>query len=656
MADFSQDYGDGSVAPPPAMAEHEQDVLAWAMEAVAEAESYLKSQPGIERVDDTIRAIMSATPTSETGAIPGPLSRSDCHQLGKIALDLRSGLTDTKMFWEYSTKNRRYENAGDQATKLAQAWWLNTLADQRFVDAISWCFAAGSAALRLVYDKSSGEQQLQAWDVRDVLPVRPNNNLDYDSCFAVILRKENTVNYLKSLYPNKAQWIRPDRDGAYARLSSQGLWDKVASVASPLLRGLMRDSARTASTLKVPSCDTFTLEVKDDSLNQTGRTVLMGPHDSSGKPSASWSYAVEPGDALYPRGRTIVLTKSVILYDGPNIYWHGGFDVLKFTLDAWPFSWLGKSPMWDLLPLQGDLRDTVRLIANLIKKIQRPGVVGDKNNVSRAAWDKIDTALAGMKVMQNPSMGKGIQVEDVSKYAGLIPVLLNLCNFYIDRMEFISGSKDITNLAELNQIPSSETIEKMMEAMSPAIRSRSRTMEAFFRKMAFMVLSNMMQFIPPAQRYRKLGPQAAALEDFDADRGTLLPDYVHAEDFDSHGNVTSAARLRGPRPRMERAIEWLPQFDLVIEPSSLLKASEVTEKLMYLQLGRAGLIDMFTVLEKCGIKNIGIPADVPNTIVGRLQWQMQQQMGMAANAAGRKASGQSMPQMRGDGKISESGS
>lgn len=653
---MANDYGDGSSAPPPALAEREQDVLSWCLEAVQEGEQFLRAQPGIEKVDPTISAIMSAAPSSETGTIPGPLSKSDCHQLGKIALDLRSGLTDTKMFWEYSTKNRRYENAGDQATKLAQAWWLNSQADMRFTDAISWCFAAGSAALRLVYDKSSGEQQLQAWDVRDVLPVRPNNTLDYDSAFAVILRKENTVNYLRGLYPSKAQWIRPDRDGAYARLSSSGLWDKVASVASPLLRGLMRDSARTASTLKVPSCDTFTIEVKDDSLNTTGRTVLMGPHDSSGKATASWSYAVEPNDALYPRGRTIVLTKSVILYDGPNIYWHGGFDVLKFTLDAWPFSWLGKSPMWDLLPLQGDLRDTVRLIANLVKKIQRPGVVGDKNNVSRAAWDKIDTALAGMKVMQNPSMGKGIQVEDVSKYAGLIPVLLNLCNFYIDRMEFISGSKDITNMAELNQIPSSETIEKMMEAMSPAIRSRSRTMEAFLRKLASMWLANCMQFITPAERYRRLGPQASALELFDTDPGTLLPDYVHADDFDKHGQVTSTAKLRGPRPRYERAKEWLPQFELIIEPNSLLKASEVSEKLLYLQLGRAGWVDPVTIMERLGVHDIGLPADFPTGILQRLQYLQQMQVAQTeVSPAGRKASGQQMPQMRGDGKISESG-
>src|SRR5512135_2610514 len=481
------DYGDSSVNVPPSTLEYESDVLAWAMEALQEGESYLKNQPGYEAIDDTIRAIMSH---EARNTVPGPLSRTNVHQLGKIALDLRSGLTDTKMFWEYSTKNRRYEKAGDVATKLAQAWWLNTQADMRFADLISCDLAAGSSACRVVYNRSEGQQEMQAWDPRDVLPIRPNDMIDYQSGYGIIARKENTLNYLKALYPEKADRIKPDRDGAFARLASTGLWDKVASIASPLLRGLMRDTMRSSAQLKVPSCDTYTIEVKDDSINNTGRVVLMGPHDSGGRPTANWSYAVQPKEALYPRGRVIVLTKSCKLYDGPNIYWHGKFDFLKHTLDSWPFSWLGKSPMKDLLPLQDSLREAVRLVDNHIKRLQRPPVIGDKNNVPRAAWEKIDTALAGLKVLQNPSMGKGIQLPPIPP---LDPIVQWYIQFLIERMEFISGSKDVTNFAKLGQIPASETIEKLMEAMTPAIRSRSRQMEAFMRSLAQIVLSNFMQ-------------------------------------------------------------------------------------------------------------------------------------------------------------------
>jgi hypothetical protein len=499
MSDYT-DYGDSSITPPEQ--QYEDRVLAWCQEAVSEGEQFLKSQPGFEKADDTIRAIMSVSETPE--GMPGPLSKSNVNQFGKIALDLRSGLTDTKVFWEYRTNNQRYDQSGVMATKLARAWWLNSQSDQRFADGISWCFAAGSGAMRLIYSRETGQQELQAWDVRDVLPVRANDYLDYNSGFAVVLRKENTVNYLRALYPEKADRIKPDRDGTSVRIGSQTLWDKLASVASPLLRGIVRDAARSSNQLKVPTCDTYIIEVKDDSVNKSGQAILMGPHDKQGRPLASWSYAVEPKEPLYPRGRTIVLTKQCVLYDGPNIYWHGKFDVLKLTLDQWPFSFLGKSPLWDLLDPQRDLTHIVRVMGNMVKKIERPPATADKNSVSQAEWAKLDTALAGLKVRQNPGLGKGIMVEDVAKYAATIQPLLTLASFYMERMEYLSGAKDVTNFAKLGQIPASETIEKMMEAMSPAIRSRSRTLEAFMRPLGFMVLANNMQFMTVQKRVRAL--------------------------------------------------------------------------------------------------------------------------------------------------------
>lgn len=656
--DEVRDYGDSSVRAP--AQEHQERVLGWALEAIQEKEAFLKGQPGVDRIDETIRAILSAPDPMMNASVPGPLSRTDCNQLGKIALDLRSGLTDTKIFWEYRTNNKRYEQSGVLATKRARAWWINQQCDMRFTDGISWCFAAGSAAMRLVYNREKGEQELQAWDPRDAAPIRPNSLLDYDDAFGVLLQKENTVNYLRSLYVGKRAYpggpiitesmIRPDREGAFARLST-ALDDFVDKIRSPLLRGVWGEQ-RAKTKLKVPSCDTFTIEVKDDSRNNTGHTILKGPHDRDGKPQANWCYAVEPKEPLYPRGRVIVLTRSCVLYDGPSIYWHGGFDVMKLTLDAWPFSWLGKSPIRDLLPLQDLLRESLRLLHNHIKKLGRPALIADKNNVSRAQWEKLDTSLAGLKALQNPSMGKGIQI--VQENPQLLEALLPVMGFIIERMEFISGSKDVTNFAKLGQIPASETIERMMEVMSPAIRSRSRTLEAFLRPLAFKVLSNFMQFETMSKRIRCLGPEGAVLEDMDWDPGTMVPDYVHPEDLTISGTPTAAAQARGPRSRMERATLFMPQFDFIISPGSLLKASEISDKLLHLQLARAGWMDIWTLAERLGIQNFGAPPNGANTVTERLIAQMELGLAGTVSAAGRKASGQQMPQQRADGKIAES--
>jgi hypothetical protein len=163
-----------------------------------------------------------------------------------------------------------------------------------------------------------------------------------------------------------------------------------------------------------------------------------------------------------------------------------------------------------------------------------------------------------------------------------------------------------------------------------------------------------MQFETMSKRIRCLGPEGAVLEDFDWDPGTMIPDYIHPEDLTIGGTPTQEAAERGARSRMERATVFMPQFDFIISPGSLLKASEISNKLLMLQLARAGYVDIFTLLETLGIPNVGQPQGVPSTIVGRLLWQQEQGLGMAANAAGRKATAQQMPQQRADGKIAES--
>jgi hypothetical protein len=150
-----------------------------------------------------------------------------------------------------------------------------------------------------------------------------------------------------------------------------------------------------------------------------------------------------------------------------------------------------------------------------------------------------------------------------------------------------------------------------------------------------------------------LGPGGVTLEDFDYDPGSLIPDHVHASDFDESGNVTPEAMARGPLPRYDRAKETLRQMTMHIAPGSLLTSSELMDKMLYLQLARMGALDTLTLLEKMGIPNA-------EKVLQRLT--VQAQMGMQAESpVGRPPSGQQPPQMqpRTDGtggiKVSESG-
>ena len=76
---------------------------------------------------------------------------------------------------------------------------------------------------------------------------------------------------------------------------------------------------------------------------------------------------------------------------------------------------------------------------------------------------------------------------------------------------------------------------------------------------------------------------------------------------------------------------------------------------MYLQLFRMGVIDPVTLLEKLEVPNIGEMPGSPGTIIERMQMAAEMSFEGAISAAGRKATGQEMPKLRQDMKISESG-
>lgn len=624
----------------PSQTDNDSALLDWANLAISEGTSFLQSQAGFSSIDEIIKAINGTT--YEDKLRPSAISQLNLNHMGKIGLDLASSLTDIKPFFEYTTNNEKFQAQAQMGNKLATAWWLNRLIDLRFCDVIKYALAGGSSYAHLSYNSDIQDLDLMAEDPRDVLPIRPNDMISVQNCFGVAIRRERTVNHLKHMYPAMANRIRPDRDGSYAAVNKQTTANKLVETLG-LSSGFMQNlyaslGGRPTASMNVPVADLFTIYVKDDSVNETGSDQIMGDA------SKNWSYVVKPGEPLYPRKRCIVLTRSCKLYDGPNIYWHGMFPCPKLTLDPWPWLWLGKSPMRDLIQIQREVDLTARGIADKFQKFWRPDLIHDKKNISRATADRIDTRRAGLRLAVNPVAGSGITMPEPNPNS--IQIGMEWIKALIEEMKDLSGTQELSSLVQLGQLPSSETIERMVESWSPAIRLRSRVMEAFLRELAMMILMNFFQFYTVAQRIAILGPRKGiTFEDFDFDPDTLVPDMLSMGLMDESGN---------PLPRYERARTFIRYFAYQIAPGSLLAASEVTDKLMYLQLTRMGIMDPASLMEKLAVPNLGLPADFPDGIIQRLQWFQQQQIGLAPGPAsgggkgggpGRPASGQQMPRM-----------
>lgn len=619
----------------------ESETINWLMNQVEESEAFLAAQPGYSRIGAAIDAIMSSD-TTEIFDTKSVTSKTRTNRIAKIAEDLAAMLTDTKPFWDYSVANKRFEQHAQIYGKLSTFWYQRRNIDLRLGDAIKYYVVAGTGYLHTYWDPDTSDIACRAEDPRDVLPIRPANYESLDSCQGVIVKRKVPVHYIKDRYGVD---VTADSDGSSVTMFGK-IRESAADIVSPIWK--FRKAGKEGQALpKIPTVTLYTCYLKDPRLHDGSKPKEMGKwrtdlETGTRSPVTNWSYLVQPKQPLYPNRRLIVWCGDRILYDGPSFYWHGEFPIIKITLNPFPWSWFGKAPVTDLLSLQTSLNRSLRIVDNHLAQVANPGAVVDKNNVSRAQFDSLDTSRPGYKIWQNPMAGKGVQIvnpppmdQTVGKHIEWIQ----------NEMKELSGVADMSNLMKLGQLPSNSTVETLIQSMTPALRLRSRIMESVFRVLAMQVAYNFTQFYTLPVRVSILGPGGITQDDFDFDPGSLMPDFVHDRDYHSDGSITPDAFLRGPLPKYDRAKEFMRRFIFKIAPGSLLNAAQVEQRLIYLQLARAGWMDIFTLWETLGIPNIGVLPDNVRTIPERLQYQQQIGLSGDVNAAGRKASGQEIPRL-----------
>ena len=504
----------------PPQQDYESTVLGYMKEAMEEGEAFLKSQKGYPQINDSIKAIIGDSRVMQSSV----LSQTTVNHVAKVATDLTALCTDVKPFWEYRTLNNRYKKHTEIIGKLSEHWWLSRLIDLKFADVIRYSLVAGSGYSQHFFNTNTQDIDISCEDPRDMIPIRPpSTSLGLQECFGVIHRVQRTVNYVRARFPEKAHLIFPDRDGS---LVSQSLTNsKVGALfdkyGSPFRERLFSDKA-VKDIPRIPSVDLFTAYITDDSRNKSSQPAYIGDFQD-GKPLNNWSYKVEKGELLYPRKRCIVFTSNCILYDGPNIYWHGMFPFAKLTLDPWPWSWLGKGVLWDLLPIQKSIDGLMRVIDDHLEHVARPDVIADKRVISQSDLNKIDTRKAGLKFRSNMMTGKELQIVQ----AGPLPNdIMSILQYYEQKIYDLPGVRDLSQMMRLNQMPAAETIERILEAMAPSVRLRSRVIEAYMRDFATMTAWNFAQFYPLSLRLNILGDQGATPDDFDMDPETFVPAWM----------------------------------------------------------------------------------------------------------------------------------
>lgn len=616
----------------------EYATIQWCNYKLKAGQQFLEASIGYDKATAAIDAIFSNERTSGSSYVPTPkpMSRTRANFVAKVAEDLTAQLTDTRIFWKYSTRNPAYGKHATIANDNAKDWYTNRLIDLRLGDIVRYYTVAGSGVAYLYYSRRLNDQMVEALDPRNVFPVDPVSYHTFQDALGVIIRQARTPRWVKSEY-NKTVSADAGGTGIFGWMTEAIKGGSTQKHSGPL-------SKRSATDQPIPAVPTVwvnTMFLDDQRVNKTGKDVFMGPW-KNGKPMSPWSYKVKPDAPLYPFKRMIVWTTNCLLYDGPSPYWHGKFPVIKLTLNPWPNSWLGKAPLWDLLPLQESMNALLRVIDDHAAQIAQPGVVADRN-VSSAELKKFNSRAAGWNIRTNTASGKGITVVPPPP---LDNSLWEHVNWIRDVMQVLSGTADVSQVAGLAQIPSDDTIDTLMKAMTPGNRARSRVMEGFMKELAEMYLFNMAEFDTISKRVAKFGPQQVTNEDFDFSAGNFIPDDIPGSDPGDIASTVDALAADEPRPEFDRAKQLFQSFMYEYTPNTLLNSAAMQDKMEDFMLAKMGYMDFFSLMEKLGKLQI-VPPDmkIPDSIVERLQLQQQLGIGMIANAQGRKATNQSAPGM-----------
>lgn len=629
----------------------EKDKLAVVDRWIGQGEAFIRSSRAYDDMERAIEVI-----AGNTVKRPAKLSQLHLNRVKRQIREVVGSLSNLRPLCGFKSDNPLFDRHVEVLNKLILSWYHNKFVDRSIREALQYAAVLGTGWLSIGWDKDMwfngrGDIALTAHGPKDVLPIGVGPDNDIQKGYATIIRSERPLAQVLAMYPEHAAYLVPDRDGPSWFAKTK---EKIQRFASPVLN--FASTANSVTNDIQPTIDIFNIYIRDTSANHTGGDIVMGD------PGTNWCYTVpyvgklvptgvidqagapvmhrisEEEAMFYPRLRLITCTRTHIIKDGPSPWWHGRVPLVRFRLDDWPWEFLGFSLIRDTVPAIDSANSLFRAVVDSANVRLRPPVRYDRSVVSKSFIDRFDPRQPGARVEVDSTTGVEDPVKpifDPSQFdvPQWIPEIIQGLE---ERADYLVGIQDLTALAKARQTPSSDSIEKLMEVAGPLVYDMSRNMESSLRDMGELFKAMTFQFYTVGRKLQLLGPDGMAEEDFDFDPDTMIPSHLPWEDPEGGASAYN---------RIERAKWHQANFVFHIVPNSLHQITQMTRKLLYLQLMRAGVpIDPWTLAEVFDIPNFGRPPSGANTVIERweawqkimaeiqmaIQMQMQQQAIMAS--------------------------
>lgn len=524
------------------------------------------------------------------------LSRVTSNKLRRDMQELISALSDVRQIWEYEVNDPTFQKQAQLLSLVVRDWWARGKMDRHLADATFYSAVGGTGYLYLYWDAETQDIAVKVFDPRDVIPMGPT----YDGLQkwqGVILRERVDVDWLISRHPEKRHQILDGKQQIswFSNESRGGTAAKVSEILTAAQR--LFGGASYSNRPQQGQVEVMRVYLQDFSINTSGEPREMGA------PGTNWAYTVEPGQAIYPRGRFIMMTPNCVLSDEPNPYWHGKFPLVPITLDRLPWSLLGAAVAADLLSLQTGINESLRALDDGLAQWAQRGLVADVNAVPKSIVDATDTRKAGMRLFTNPNASPkdSIQFVDGPQYPQWVMAMPEL---YQKEMAENLGVNQLMELTKLAQsAPKGDDLDSFREALTPLLRLRSRAVECGLLEVGEMFKSLVFQFYDLNRRLALLGPEGATLQDADLSPGNMIPAMQQGDDG-------YAPEYDGRLPIYERAKYHSQRFVLKVQENSMLRVSNLQNKMMHLQLFRAQALPPQRLWEVFDIKGY-TPSNAP---------------------------------------------
>lgn len=380
-------------------------------------------------------------------------------------------------------------------------------------------FARGTSG-----DPSDGDITFEALPVSSLLRLGVgSDDLQEDEC--VIYRRVRTLAWIKRAFPRMGHLVKPEEAKSKYTVDVQSpvtVMPQLFQTLSPAMKRMMGASDKNSLQSVYPKAEVREYWKKDDSVNTSGNRILMGPKGQA------WSYVVEPGQKMYPRGRLIIRSNGVTLYDEPNPYFHRKFPFAQLGLYSVPWQQYAMSVMSPWMKQQDILNQIMAGVLQCVKKAVNPALMASKTAINPEAMRAIDSSKPNLKITFSQNAG---QPPTWQAPPNVPAYVLQTYGMVIQSMKQSSGAAAMDSALKNKQTPGGDTLDRITFSKNTPIRHMGRNIEGFVDDVGNMWAANALQFYDAAQRMELLGDQGLTKEDTEPIAGSLIPDGINSESF-----------------------------------------------------------------------------------------------------------------------------